>query len=184
MRIVMTVVFIYVFSINMIAATVLFVLASVTDFFDGYLARKYHLITSFGKIMDPIADKFLILSAFAMFAFEGMFLWWMFWVIAVREISVTLFRFWAMSKGKVLAAEKSGKLKTVLQMGAIGLLFISAIIFPSYFYNKGSYESAPIYISVLIFIDVVVVLLAISVTVLSGILVFWNNRRLFCQDNG
>ena len=68
-----------------------------------------------------------------MFAFKGLFFWWMFWAIAIREIGVTLFRFWAMSRGEVLAAEKSGKIKTVLQIATIILLFIQSIVISNYF---------------------------------------------------
>jgi len=170
LRILMTVVFICIFKTNMIAAAILFVLASITDYLDGYWARKYHLITSFGKIMDPIADKFLVLAAFGMFAHIGAFYWWMFWIFAVREIGVTLFRFWAMSKGRVLAAEKLGKAKTVVQISSIIIFFVLLITAP--------FEQT--YLTILIYGNFIVMYIAIILTVLSGVAVFWNNRRLFC----
>ena len=75
-----------------IAATLLFAVASITDFYDGYLAKKQGLISNFGKIMDPIADKILMLCVFGALAYLGMVQWWMVIVIALREIAVTLSR--------------------------------------------------------------------------------------------
>lgn len=179
-RFVMTVGFLYLFSINIIAASLLFVLAAITDFFDGYLARKYNLITSFGKIMDPIADKFLILSAFGIFAYSQIVPWWMFWVIAIREIGVTLFRFWAIAKGKVLAAEQTGKIKTVMQISTICLMLIFQMCFNHF--GQWFFDAS---ISLFLAVGVVVLLyLSVIITLLSGVSVVWNNRLIFCQENG
>lgn len=100
-------------------ALLFFVLAVITDFADGYVARKYDLITPFGKLMDPIADKFLTLSAFFMLAFEGLIPLWMVGVIAVREIIVTASRLHRMTRAQVIPAEQTGKIKTVVQMMTI-----------------------------------------------------------------
>ena len=100
-------------------ALVFFVLAVATDFADGYIARKYDLITPFGKLMDPVADKFLTLAAFFMLAFEGLVPLWMVLVIAVREILVTASRLQCMTRGQVIPAEQTGKIKTVVQMTTI-----------------------------------------------------------------
>jgi CDP-diacylglycerol--glycerol-3-phosphate 3-phosphatidyltransferase len=102
-------------------AVMFFLLAVVTDFADGYIARKYDLITSFGKFMDPVADKFLILAAFFILAFEGLVPLWIVLVIAVREILVTASRIHAMTRGQVIPAEQIGKIKTVVQMITIVL---------------------------------------------------------------
>ena len=102
-----------------VAATVLFVIASITDYYDGYLAKKLNLISSFGQIMDPIADKFLMICIFAVLSFLGMIDSWMVMVIALREIVVTMSRLRALQKGHVLAAEKAGKIKTVFQIVTI-----------------------------------------------------------------
>jgi len=107
-----------------VAAFAVFVVAAVTDFCDGYLAKKRNLITPFGKIMDPIADKFLILCAFYVFTRLEVIAAWMFILILVREVSVTLFRLKAVLAKKYLAAEKMGKYKTTLQMGSIILILI------------------------------------------------------------
>lgn len=103
-------------------ATVVFVGAAATDRFDGQLARSRNLITNFGKIADPIADKALTLSAFIMLSAAGRLWWWVTVVIVVRELGITLMRF-VMLRRAVMAASRGGKLKTVLQMvGLVGLL--------------------------------------------------------------
>ncbi len=107
-----------------VIATVLFTIAAITDYYDGYLARTQGLESDFGKIMDPIADKFLMLTLFFVFAFIGMVDWWMAIVIAAREISVTASRLMAMRRGVVLAAERAGKIKTVVQITAISLVLL------------------------------------------------------------
>lgn len=106
----------------------IFMIASVTDFLDGFIARRWNLITNFGKIADPLADKFLTLSAFIVLAFKGCFLWWCVILITVREVLITLYRFWAMSQNKVLAAEKMGKAKTVVQMLTIAMGILYAYV--------------------------------------------------------
>src|ERR1700733_13695595 len=78
--------------IGNVGAVIVFAAASLTDFYDGHLAKTRGLVSDFGKIMDPIADKVLILSAFGVLAHTGMVAWWMFIAIAIREISVTVSR--------------------------------------------------------------------------------------------
>lgn len=107
-----------------IGAVVVFTIASITDYYDGYFAKTKGLISNFGKIMDPIADKILILSVFAVFAHLNIIPWWMVIVIAIREIAVTISRLLAMQKGLVLAAEKAGKIKTVAQIMAISFILL------------------------------------------------------------
>jgi len=109
---------------NMLAAMV-FLIASLTDYYDGYLAKKQGLVSDFGKIMDPIADKVLLLSTFGVLAHIGLVDWWMFITIAVREILVTASRLCVMfHKGQVLAAERSGKIKTVTQIVAVSVILL------------------------------------------------------------
>ena len=105
-----------------IIAAVLFAVASITDFLDGYIARKYNLISNFGKIMDPIADKFLVLIAFFIFMQMDLLSVWMFGIIALREVVLTLLRFKAMAGQHVLAAEQLGKIKTVVQIVVISIV--------------------------------------------------------------
>ena len=101
------------------ASAVTFAVASLTDFADGWIARRYGLITSFGKVADPIADKALTGAALVMLSVYDMLPWWITIVILVREWGITLMRFWVLKYG-VMAAGRGGKLKTVLQIGAIG----------------------------------------------------------------
>ncbi|MBW3069303.1 MULTISPECIES: CDP-diacylglycerol--glycerol-3-phosphate 3-phosphatidyltransferase [unclassified Actinomyces] len=113
-----------------LAATAVFVVAALTDKLDGQLARSRNLITSFGKIADPIADKALTLSAFVLLSADGRLWWWVTVVVIVRELGITLLRF-VMLRRAVMAASRGGKLKTTLQMtGIIGLLTPWALFLP------------------------------------------------------
>ena len=103
-----------------VAAFAVFAVASVTDLLDGRLARSRGLITDFGKIADPIADKALTGAALVTLSALGELAWWVTVVILAREISVTLLRFWVIRRG-VIAASRGGKLKTLLQVVAITL---------------------------------------------------------------
>jgi CDP-diacylglycerol---glycerol-3-phosphate 3-phosphatidyltransferase len=101
-----------------IAACVAFCVASVTDFVDGWIARTWDLVTSFGKIADPIADKALTGTALVLLSAYGRLSWWITVVILIREIGVTALRFWVIQRG-VIPASRGGKVKTALQILAI-----------------------------------------------------------------
>jgi CDP-diacylglycerol--glycerol-3-phosphate 3-phosphatidyltransferase len=105
------------------AAAALFVVASITDFLDGWYARKYDLVTTFGKVADPIADKALTGSALIGLSAGGELAWWVTVVILAREIGVTVLRFVVIKHG-VIPASRGGKLKTVLQMIAITMYLL------------------------------------------------------------
>ncbi|MBF0504666.1 MAG: CDP-diacylglycerol--glycerol-3-phosphate 3-phosphatidyltransferase [Candidatus Omnitrophica bacterium] len=108
-----------------IMAVVVFIIASLTDYFDGHLAKSQGLVSDFGKIMDPIADKVLLLLTLGVLAHLGMIDWRMFAVIAAREILVTASRLCAMlCHGRVLGAEGAGKIKTVIQMMAVLVILL------------------------------------------------------------
>jgi CDP-diacylglycerol---glycerol-3-phosphate 3-phosphatidyltransferase len=106
-----------------IAAALVFAVASITDRLDGDLARKHGLVTNFGKIADPIADKALIGSALIGLSALGELPWWITVVILTREIGVTLLRFWVIRYG-VIPASRGGKTKTFAQAVAIGLFLL------------------------------------------------------------
>lgn len=108
-------------------ALVLFLVASATDFLDGYIARKYNQITDFGKFVDPLADKLLVTAALLLFVERMLFPAWMVFVILAREFIITSLRNVAAAKGRVLAATWTGKVKTVVQIGAIAVIFLFAI---------------------------------------------------------
>lgn len=104
-------------------AFVVFAVGSITDFVDGHLARKYGLVTDFGKVVDPIADKALTGAALFGLSILGEVPWWVTLTIAGREVAVTLLRFWVIRYG-VIAASYGGKVKTFAQIIAIGLYLL------------------------------------------------------------
>ena len=112
-----------------VMAFVLFAAASITDFLDGYIARKYNLVSSFGKIMDPLADKLLTFGALICFVQTGLISVWSPMIIISREFFVTCMRVVAAASGKVIAASWWGKVKTNVQMFAImfAILFSSTL---------------------------------------------------------
>lgn len=153
-----------------------FVAASLTDFLDGYIAKKYNMITDFGRLMDPIADKILVLSAFLAFVEMELIPAWMVVIILFREIAVTGLRVSALTKGKVIAADDGGKHKMVSQVFAIlavlfFLIFREAGIKVFNFWN-GSTER--------IYKDVIFVMMLITtlLTLISGISYLVKNRTI------
>lgn len=113
---------------SLIIALVLFCLASVTDFLDGYIARKYNQVTDFGKFVDPLADKLLVTAALLIFIEKGIFPAWMVFIVLAREFIITSLRNVAAAKGKVLAASWTGKVKTCVQIAGIIIDFFVLII--------------------------------------------------------
>ncbi len=99
-------------------AAIVFLAAAITDLVDGVWARRYGLVTNFGKIADPIADKALIGTALVALSIRGEISWWITGLILFREVAVTLMRFWVIKHG-VIPASRGGKLKTVSQIVAI-----------------------------------------------------------------
>lgn len=107
------------------AALVVFIVAAFTDLFDGKLARERGLVTDWGKIWDPIADKALTLGAFVVLSVAGLVPWWFTVIVAVRELGITWMRSRLLKRGVVVAANSGGKAKTVSQM-----LLIVFLVFP------------------------------------------------------
>ena len=129
LRIILVPVFVVVFFIDgaqdawwRVGAFAVFAIAMMTDYVDGYLARKLGLVTDFGKIADPIADKALMAAAMISLSLVHELFWWVTIVILVREIGITLWRFFGVDH--VVAASKGGKLKTVTQTLGVGLLIL------------------------------------------------------------
>ena len=106
------------------AAFVVFAVAAITDRFDGELARSWGQITDFGRIADPIADKALTLCGFGLLSYQGFLPWWVTILIAVRELGITAMRAFFLRRGVVVSANQAGKLKTFMQMVALGALLI------------------------------------------------------------
>ncbi|AHM56605.1 CDP-diacylglycerol--glycerol-3-phosphate 3-phosphatidyltransferase PgsA [Peptoclostridium acidaminophilum DSM 3953] len=112
------------FKYSLYAAALIFALASFTDFLDGYIARKYNMITNFGKLMDPLADKVLVSAALITMVETGMLSSWIPVIIISREFTISIIRAIAASSGVVIAASKWGKLKTISQIAAILLMLL------------------------------------------------------------
>ena len=146
-------------------AFVIFVAASFTDMLDGKIARKYNLVTNFGKIMDPLADKILVYSAFCLMVDNGLVPGWMLIVILAREFAIAGMRTVAASEGLVIAAGMSGKIKTVLQMIAVPLLLLVRVL-----------ASIDQYISIAANIFLWA---SLFMTVYSGIEYIYKNRKVF-----
>jgi CDP-diacylglycerol--glycerol-3-phosphate 3-phosphatidyltransferase len=143
-----------------VIAAIVFALASLTDFIDGYLARARDSITTFGKLMDPLADKLLIVAALISLVSLHRLAAWVAMVIITRELAVTVLRLAATQAGVVMAASMFGKVKTCLQIAAI--LAIIAV------------HGHPLWVSALLYATVVV-------TVLSGLDYFFGLRRRMQQ---
>lgn len=148
-------------------ALAIFITAALTDMLDGKIARARNLVTNFGKIMDPLADKILVYSAFCLLVEDGTVPAWMFIVILAREFLVAGVRTVAASEGIVIAAAMSGKIKTVLQMIAVPLLILMHAIA-----NQG--VSMPVGILAQIFLWGSIVM-----TIYSGIEYVLKNKQVF-----
>lgn len=112
------------FPFNNLVALAVFILASITDTLDGYIARKYNLITDFGKFMDPIADKLLVTAAMLVFVDWHMMPAWVVIVVVAREFIVSALRLVAANNGRVIAAGWSGKVKTASTMVCICIMLL------------------------------------------------------------
>ncbi|MFT5206292.1 MAG: CDP-diacylglycerol--glycerol-3-phosphate 3-phosphatidyltransferase [Candidatus Omnitrophota bacterium] len=144
-----------------IAALLVFILAALTDYWDGSVARALNQVSPFGALMDPIADKVLNFSAFFVFAHLALLPYWIVWAMLFREIAVTVFRLWVVKhSGQVIAAQFLGKLKTVVQMILI-FWFIFILIF-----------SLPHKQGFLHILNTTLVWLTFLITLYSGILIF------------
>ena len=142
------------FPFHQYVALAVFVLASVTDFVDGYIARHYDQVTDFGKFMDPLADKVLVMAAVLWFVEAGRFPAWALLIVIVREFAVTALRLVAVEGGRVIAAAWSGKVKTASTMVGICVMFL----FPHQV------------------VDIVVVAVIVLTTVYSGVEYFVKNK--------
>jgi CDP-diacylglycerol--glycerol-3-phosphate 3-phosphatidyltransferase len=153
-------------------ALLVFLLASFTDYLDGVIARKWDLITDFGKLMDPLADKILTASAFiCLIPYQALPAWAVIIIIS-REFLITGLRLLASSKGIVLPAEKLGKHKTLWQM--ITIVFFLALLAARDF----STGSPAIIDSLWAYGGTVLITLTVGLTLFSGSAYLWKNRRL------
>lgn len=147
-----------------ITLPILFILASITDFLDGYIARKYKLVTTFGKFIDPLADKLLVMTALLLLTVEGIIPVWIVITILSREFIVTGIRLVAAPTGKVIAASKLGKYKTATTMVALVLLLMYQ--FDNIFELTG----------------MILLYIGLALTVISGIEYFYKNRHIIAES--
>ena len=150
-------------------AGVLFAAASFTDFLDGYLARKNHLVTDFGKFMDPLADKMLTTAAIIYMVVDGVCSSVVLAIIMFREFAVAGVRMIAAESGTVIAANMWGKVKTVLQMVTVLFYYFATALAPA----DG--------IGLVSLITQVLCWAVAAVTLLSGGIYLWQNRQCFMQ---
>lgn len=156
---------------------IIFLIASFTDFLDGYLARKNNLVTTFGKFLDPIADKLLVLSALIMLVEEGIIPGWIPIIIAAREFIVSGIRMLAAGDGKVIAASWYGKVKTVSQMIAISLAFLSTNTFMQF--TSVEMGTGALILNILMSLAIVI---AVLTTILSGIDYFMKSKDIVLKS--
>lgn len=136
------------------AAAVIFIVASITDMVDGNIARKYNMITELGKFLDPIADKLLVTSALIAFIKTDNLSVWAVFIIIAREFIITGFRVVAAGRGVVIAADKWGKIKTVVQIAAIIAILI---------------KNFPVSLIIDFPLGLVLMYIAVALTVISGV---------------
>jgi len=178
-RIFLTFVFLYLLFrhgvIGKACSLIIFTFVAASDYWDGLIAKRKNLVTDFGKIMDPIADKIFVLGAFIAFVQLGIIEVWMVIIIIIRELIITQLRLYALSQKKVLAAERAGKHKTVSQMVAIFVvlcyLLVKEMLMNFGYWNIGweHFFNISIYLLMLI---------TVALTFISGISYLWRNRKL------
>jgi len=156
----------------------IFTFAALSDFFDGRIAQRKNMVTDFGKLMDPIADKILVLAAFSAFVQMQLIEAWMFVMIISREIIITSLRLFALNKGKVLSAARAGKHKTASQMAVIfvllGFIVLKETMLTFFTWNPAWEQlfRQGIYILMLI---------TVGVTLYSGLFYLWENRKIIAK---
>jgi CDP-diacylglycerol--glycerol-3-phosphate 3-phosphatidyltransferase len=181
-RLILTFVFVALLSLEDLswsktAALFVFAIAAITDFLDGYIARKHNLVTNFGKLMDPLADKVLMCAGFVLLTRLELIPAWIVVVILSREFMVTGLRLLASAEGVVLAAENLGKYKTIFQIITViyFLLFLAAKesligflqpLFNAFYLGPDN-------------LGMVLIWTSLILTVWSGWSYLWKNRKLF-----
>ncbi|MBQ1235537.1 MAG: CDP-diacylglycerol--glycerol-3-phosphate 3-phosphatidyltransferase [Oscillospiraceae bacterium] len=146
---------------KMIPALSVYIVACLTDFVDGYIARHYNQISNFGKFMDPLADKMLVLAAMCFFVENGQMAGWAVAIVLFREFAVSGMRLLAVEQGKVIAAAWSGKVKTFATMICLIVMIVVNINI----------------------INIISTVIIVGTTVYSGVEYFYVNRAVFKEAN-
>lgn len=160
-----------------VLALIIFLVASATDVLDGYLAKKNNQITDFGKLMDPIADKILILSAFLAFVQMQLIPAWMVIIIIFREAAVTGLRALALTKGEVIPANHGGKHKTIWQTFAVFVILLLLVLKEAGLRGAGFWSDK----AEAVYKDAIFVMMLITVvlTLASGLTYLVKNREVY-----
>lgn len=174
-------------------ALFIFIAAGITDLVDGYIARKYGEVTTFGKFMDPLADKMMISAAFIAFVEmrEIHVPAWMVVLIISREFLVTGVRLDAASKGKIISAERSGKLKTISQFSSVIAILVILCVNSGlkHFYQLNHTDLLSFskwYWAGILLVHLPYWLVAVAtlITLISGLSYLYGNRHIFAKDVG
>ena len=159
-------------------ALLLFITAGLTDFFDGHIARRDKIVTNFGILMDPLADKILTCLAFIVFVELRIMPAWMGGIIVARELAVTGLRLLAASRNTIIAAERYGKHKTISR-----IVCIIAILVELSYKEWGSYAVAFFsFYNWAHYFVIISIWVAVILTVVSGTIYLWKNRELYIRD--
>ncbi len=183
LRLILTFVFVALLSVEFphgkSLALIVFSIAAITDFLDGHLARKHNLITKFGKLMDPLADKVLMCAGFVLLVSHELIPAWVVVVILAREFLVTGLRLVASAEGVVLAAENLGKHKTIWQIvTVIYFLVFLASTEPAFSWMRWLFDwklTGPA------ITGQILIWLSLALTVISGLSYAWKNRKLLAD---
>jgi len=176
LRIIISPVLIYLFLLNepytQLWASILFLIGSLTDWYDGWYARRFGVITRWGQFMDPLADKFLVTSTLIVFAVLDYVFWWMVWIIIMRDFIITLNRIYSLTIGKAIITHTVAKWKTASQMVVIFLILI--------FINWRNYYSGEINSYHAKYFDIIGITMMIVtlLTIISGIIYIYENREM------
>lgn len=182
LRIILTFIFMFFLFCHGLWAKILslaiFIFAALSDVFDGFLAHKRNMVTDFGRLMDPIADKILVLAAFAAFVQMQLIDAWMFVIVVSREILITSLRLFALNKGKVLSATRAGKHKTISQMlvifSILGFIVFKEVMLTYFTWNPAWEQMFRQGIYMLMLFTVVL-------TLYSGLSYLWENRKIIAR---
>lgn len=185
-RVILVPVFIVLLAVNKIPygvtiATIVFIIASITDKLDGYIARSRNQVTNFGKFMDPLADKLLVISALVCLIDKGLVPSWAVIIIIARELAVSGLRTIAASEGVILAAGWWGKIKTVIQMVAIIGFMLKLSIVEIGALNK-IIEGSNFLTGFFNYVPMAAFILAVIATIFSGWDYFCKNRKVFSTN--
>lgn len=184
-RIALTFVFMFLLFSHGVAAKSLalftFLAASLTDFLDGFIAKAMNISTDFGRIMDPIADKILVLAAFLAFVEMKLIPAWMVVIIVAREITITTLRLSAFSRGRVIPADDGGKHKMVSQVISIFAILVFIVLREAGMngFNFWNENVEAIYKNTIF----ILMLITTSLTVISGVSYIAKNRKVFHEEN-